>query len=66
MTLLRYDHITSLRYVSLETKMVFLQVVDVDNVRQRVTVKLIPRIDLQVLASKLVSHISLFSKSYLA
>ena len=31
-----------------------LQVVDVDNVRQRVTVKLIPRIDLQALASKLV------------
>ncbi|MFQ6640361.1 hypothetical protein Gotur_016036 [Gossypium turneri] len=29
------------------------QVVDVDNVRQRVTVKLIPRIDLQVLANKL-------------
>ncbi|KAK8572245.1 hypothetical protein V6N13_047857 [Hibiscus sabdariffa] len=29
------------------------QVVDVDNVRQRVTVKLIPRIDLQALANKL-------------
>uniref|UniRef100_A0A1J3FXK4 Transcription elongation factor SPT5 n=1 Tax=Noccaea caerulescens TaxID=107243 RepID=A0A1J3FXK4_NOCCA len=29
------------------------KVVDVDNVRQRVTVKLIPRIDLQALASKL-------------
>ncbi|KAL6635202.1 hypothetical protein ACP70R_027873 [Stipagrostis hirtigluma subsp. patula] len=29
------------------------KVVDVDNVRQRVTVKLIPRIDLQVLANKL-------------
>ncbi|XP_024003974.1 putative transcription elongation factor SPT5 homolog 2 [Eutrema salsugineum] len=29
------------------------QVVDVDNVRRRVTVKLIPRIDLQVLANKL-------------
>ncbi|XP_021760950.1 putative transcription elongation factor SPT5 homolog 1 [Chenopodium quinoa] len=29
------------------------KVLDVDNVRQRVTVKLIPRIDLQVLASKL-------------
>jgi len=28
--------------------------VDVDNVRQRVTVKLIPRIDLQALANKLV------------
>ena len=31
-----------------------LKVVDVDNVRQRVTVKLIPRIDLQALANKLV------------
>lgn len=31
-----------------------MQVVDVDNVRQRVTVKLIPRIDLQALANKLV------------
>nr|GFB12772.1 putative transcription elongation factor SPT5 homolog 1 [Tanacetum cinerariifolium] len=30
-----------------------LSVVDVDNVRQRVTVKLIPRIDLQALAKKL-------------
>ncbi|KAM7255769.1 hypothetical protein ACFE04_011510 [Oxalis oulophora] len=29
------------------------QVVDVDNVRQRVTVKLVPRIDLQALANKL-------------
>ncbi|OMP05418.1 hypothetical protein COLO4_08860 [Corchorus olitorius] len=29
------------------------QIVDVDNVRQRVTVKLIPRIDLQALANKL-------------
>ncbi|XVE60194.1 hypothetical protein DITRI_Ditri05aG0108300 [Diplodiscus trichospermus] len=29
------------------------QVVDVDNVRQRVTVKLIPRVDLQALANKL-------------
>ncbi|XP_022749366.1 putative transcription elongation factor SPT5 homolog 1 [Durio zibethinus] len=29
------------------------QVVDVDNVRQRITVKLIPRIDLQALANKL-------------
>ncbi|XP_072952889.1 putative transcription elongation factor SPT5 homolog 1 [Typha angustifolia] len=29
------------------------KVVDVDNVRQRVTVKLIPRVDLQILASKL-------------
>lgn len=33
----------------------FLQVVDVDDVRQRVTVKLIPRVDLQALASKLVN-----------
>lgn len=31
-----------------------IQVVDVDNVRKRVTVKLIPRIDLQALANKLV------------
>jgi hypothetical protein len=37
-----------------------LQVVDVDNVRQRAIVKLIPRIDLQALASKLVSHGSTF------
>ena len=32
-----------------------VQVVDVDNVRQRVTVKLIPRVDLQMIANKLVS-----------
>lgn len=32
----------------------FMQVVDVDNVRQKVTIKLIPRIDLQALANKLV------------
>lgn len=38
-----------------------LQVVDVDNVRQRVDVKLIPRIDLQALASKLVSSNPCFS-----
>lgn len=31
-----------------------MQVVDVDNVRQKVTVKLIPRIDLQMIANKLV------------
>ena len=37
-----------------------LQVVDVDNVRQRAIVKLIPRIDLQALASKLVSYRSTF------
>ena len=34
---------------------VFQQVVDVDHVRQRVTIKLVPRIDLQALAAKLVS-----------
>lgn len=39
-----------------------LQVVDVDNVRQRVDVKLIPRIDLQALASKLVSFSLCFSQ----
>jgi hypothetical protein len=31
------------------------QVVDVDHVRQRAQIKLIPRIDLQALAAKLVS-----------
>jgi len=34
--------------------------VDVDNVRQRVTVKLIPRIDLQALANKLVRNVAIF------
>ncbi|AQK83093.1 Putative transcription elongation factor SPT5 homolog 1 [Zea mays] len=38
------------------------KVVDVDNVRQRVDVKLIPRIDLQALASKLVSFSLCFSQ----
>lgn len=37
-----------------------MQVVDVDNVRQRVTVKLIPRVDLQTLANKLVGSLSFF------
>lgn len=40
------------------TSSFFSQVVDVDNVRQRVTVKLIPRIDLQALANKLVMFIT--------
>lgn len=40
-----------------DVKLLFLcnwKVVDVDNVRQRATVKLIPRIDLQALANKIV------------
>lgn len=40
------------------TSSFFSQVVDVDNVRQRVTVKLIPRIDLQALANKLVMFVT--------
>jgi hypothetical protein len=58
-TLLRYGHIAFLIYVvhlSRNSDGYVLQVVDVDNVRQKATVKLIPRIDLQALASKLVSH----------
>lgn len=44
-----------------------MQVVDVDNVRQRVTVKLIPRIDMQALANKLVniSNVTLGFYKYL-
>ncbi|RWW34112.1 hypothetical protein GW17_00001132 [Ensete ventricosum] len=38
---------------SLFDVLIFLQVVDVDNIRQKVTVKLIPRVDLQTLANKL-------------
>lgn len=34
----------------------FLQVVDVDHVRSKAQIKLIPRIDLQALAAKLVSN----------
>ncbi|PWA45170.1 global transcription factor group A2 [Artemisia annua] len=41
------------------------QVVDVDNVRQRVTVKLIPRIDLQALANKLNMASSCWAISHL-
>uniref|UniRef100_R7W517 Putative transcription elongation factor SPT5-1-like protein n=1 Tax=Aegilops tauschii TaxID=37682 RepID=R7W517_AEGTA len=40
------------------------KVVDVDNVRQRVTVKLIPRIDLQVLASKLEGRVVAKKKTF--
>ena len=35
---------------------IIAQVMDVDNVRQRVTIKLVPRIDLQAMANKLVKH----------
>lgn len=43
-----------------------MQVMDVDNVRQKVVVKLIPRIDLQALANKLVCLFcwSLYFDSY--
>ncbi|EEE65300.1 hypothetical protein OsJ_20538 [Oryza sativa Japonica Group] len=40
------------------------KVVDVDNVRQRVTVKLIPRIDLQALASKLEGREAVKKKAF--
>ncbi|KAL1219260.1 putative transcription elongation factor SPT5 [Cardamine amara subsp. amara] len=40
------------------------QVVDVDNVRRRVTVKLIPRIDLQVLANKLEGRETVKKKAF--
>ncbi|KAG2661873.1 hypothetical protein PVAP13_1KG111593 [Panicum virgatum] len=40
------------------------KVVDVDNVRQKVTVKLIPRIDLQALANKLVGNEVAKKKSF--
>ena len=33
------------------------QVVDVDDVHQKVTVKLVPRIDLQALTDKMVSYL---------
>ncbi|KAL5225364.1 hypothetical protein ABZP36_012003 [Zizania latifolia] len=42
------------------------KVVDVDNVRQRVTVKLIPRIDLQALASKLEGREVVKKKAFVA
>ena len=38
-------------------KLFALKVVDVDNVRQKVTLKLIPRIDLPALAAKLVGTV---------
>ncbi|KAK2360371.1 putative transcription elongation factor SPT5 protein [Trifolium repens] len=40
------------------------KVVDVDNVRQRVTVKLIPRIDLQALANKLEGRQGVIKKAF--
>lgn len=45
-----------LLFLSIYVRYSFLKckVVDVDNVRQRATVKLIPRIDLQALSNKLV------------
>jgi transcription elongation factor SPT5 len=48
-------HLLVLSFSLLIFRSLILKVVDVDNVRQRVTVKLIPRIDLQALANKLVS-----------
>jgi transcription elongation factor SPT5 len=47
-------HFLVRRFSWLIFQALILKVVDVDNVRQRVTVKLIPRIDLQALANKLV------------
>lgn len=44
---------------------VILQVVDVDHVRQRAQIMLIPRIDLQALTAKLVSGIRLYA-SYIS
>jgi hypothetical protein len=40
---------------------VVLQVVDVDHVRQRAQIMLIPRIDLQALTAKLVSGTQLYA-----
>ncbi|XP_058218141.1 putative transcription elongation factor SPT5 homolog 1 isoform X2 [Rhododendron vialii] len=47
------DHLKNYIYVEADKEAHVKEVVDVDNVRQRVTVKLIPRIDLQALANKL-------------
>ncbi|GFZ09891.1 global transcription factor group A2 [Actinidia rufa] len=47
------DHLKNYIYVEADKEAHVKQVVDVDNVRQRVTVKLIPRIDLQAIANKL-------------
>jgi hypothetical protein len=38
----------------IKVNLFIMQVVDVDHVRQRAQIKLIPRIDLQALAAKLV------------
>ncbi|KAF8411784.1 hypothetical protein HHK36_004343 [Tetracentron sinense] len=50
------DHLKNYIYVE--------QVVDVDNVHQRVTVKLIPRIDLQALANKLEGRETVKKKAF--
>ncbi|KAA3453572.1 Global transcription factor group A2 isoform 1 [Gossypium australe] len=47
------DHLKNYIYIEADKEAHVREVVDVDNVRQRVTVKLIPRIDLQALANKL-------------
>ncbi|KAH9326896.1 hypothetical protein KI387_007074, partial [Taxus chinensis] len=47
------DHLKGYLYIEADKEAHVREVMDVDNVRQRVTVKLVPRIDLQAMANKL-------------
>ncbi|GJM86996.1 hypothetical protein PR202_ga02906 [Eleusine coracana subsp. coracana] len=58
------EHLKNYIYVEAEKESHVKEVVDVDNVSQKVTVKLIPRIDLQLLANKLDGREAVKKKSF--